>query len=802
MEIFNQTGLSFGTLPGRLRPPGFSLTVIVKGTFALVPGKTATLAPEKERFFLDGDRPYDENPLFGLHYASDFAPFKLRADFLVTGTCHTPRGEPSSATYAAIEIGSLRKQIAVIGDRRWIGQGPAAMPGSPQPFRSMPLRYDRSYGGPGFAKNPIGRGRGDFLPNLEWPSQLIQSPGQTPDPAGFGPIDGTWAQRATHFGTYDDTWLATRWPGFPDDFDFGHFNAAPVDQQIDKYLKGDENIAFENMHPDHPRFESRLPGLRVRCFLRMDPKKNAEIREVALSLDTAWVDMDTQKLCLVWRGITTSTSREAEEFVKALVVTEDLSHLPLLPRVYAEARFWEKPREEINAKTAEDSKNEKEEEQTSSAVDAEVQTGLEEVRAMLGKAKVPGDILDKLKNARTPDAFLAVALAELPKDPEASARILKDSREGTKKLLAAHGYDPALLDEPEENEEQEKPRSPWTRETVAANAAKGGVFVEQNLMGLDLSGLDLRKVVFVRANLTDTNLAHAQLDGADLSGAQMQRANLNHASLVDATGQEADAFQADFSGADLSRASFAGANLRKTKFEGAKLDDADLTKASLAQADLSRASFAGAEMAEANLSETNFRGAKGKRANFVRATLTRADMREAELDAADFSGATLERVKLGQAKLRNAAFYGARGEHVSMVGADLTGMRAGEGASFWRGEFRGARADGSNWAGTSLREVDLREVSLVRADLSGADLQMANMHRAVLKHGNLRKANLERAILTAVNLFQGSLEGANLTKTDCRGSNLYGVELLDAAIVETVFDGTNLKATKLAGRNT
>lgn len=803
MEIFNPTGLSFGVLPGRLRPPGFSLTVIVKGTFSLTHEKTATLAPEKERFFLDGDQLHDENPLFGLRYASDFAPFKLRADFLVTGTCHTPRGERLTGTYAAIEIASLRKQIAIIGDRRWIGEGPAAMPSAPDTFRTMPLRYDRSYGGPGFAKNPIGRGRGDFLPNLELPAKLIQGPSHTPDPAGFGPLDATWAPRATRLGTYDNTWLAERWPGFPEDFDFAHFNAAPLDQQIEKYLRGDEPIAFEHMHPDHSRFESRLPGVRVRCFLRTDPKKNPEPREVALNLDTAWVDVDTQKLCLVWRGITTTTTRDASEILKALVVTEDLTQPPILPRVYAEPRFWERPVEaEEAAKKTTAAREQPKKEESPSEVDIEVQKGLDDVRVMLEKANVPRDVLDKFKGVKDPDVFLAIALAQLPQDPEAAERVVKDSRERTKKLLADLGYDPALLDEPEEKKAEENAPSPWTRESVAASAAQGGVFVEENLAGLDLSGLDLRKLVFAKANLTATNLTHARLDGADLSGARMERAKVNGASLVDATVQGADALQADFSGADLFRANFAGANLRKAKLVGARLDDADLTKATLVQADLSRASFESAEMAEANLSETHFQGAKGARASFVQANLTGADMRETELDAADFSGAILDRVRLGRAKLRNAAFYGARGEHVSMVGADLTGMRARDGASFWRGEFKGARADGSNWAGASLREVDLREVSLVRADLSGADLEMANLHRAVLEYGNMSKANLERALLTAVNLFQGSLEGANLTKTDCRGSNLYGVEFLDASIVETLFEGTNLKATKLAGRST
>ena len=31
-------------------------------------------------------------------------------------------------------------------------------------------------------------------------------------------------------GTYDDSWKQTRWPGLPEDFDFGYWNCAPEDQ--------------------------------------------------------------------------------------------------------------------------------------------------------------------------------------------------------------------------------------------------------------------------------------------------------------------------------------------------------------------------------------------------------------------------------------------------------------------------------------------------------------------------------------------------------------------------------------------
>ena len=136
------------------------------------------------------------------------------------------------------------------------------------------------------------------LPNLEDPKRPVSSPGMQTEPAGFGPIPRTWEQRTSRSGSYDAAWLKQRWPWFPNDFDWAHFNAAPRDQQLDGYLDGDEPLELENLHPDYSRYETRLPGIRPQLFV----VDGYGTREAALKLDTLWVDADAEKLVLLWRG--------------------------------------------------------------------------------------------------------------------------------------------------------------------------------------------------------------------------------------------------------------------------------------------------------------------------------------------------------------------------------------------------------------------------------------------------------------------------------------------------------------------
>ena len=68
----------------------------------------------------------------------------------------------------------------------------------------MPIDWTRSFDRAGFDKNPYGKGMSPVdaggspvqpLPNIETYGQMLRSPNERPDPAGFLPMDVTFTQR-------------------------------------------------------------------------------------------------------------------------------------------------------------------------------------------------------------------------------------------------------------------------------------------------------------------------------------------------------------------------------------------------------------------------------------------------------------------------------------------------------------------------------------------------------------------------------------------------------------------------------
>jgi hypothetical protein len=139
---------------------------------------------------------------------------KPRGEVLLQAKCFAPRGEFTRAAQVSFRLGHLAKELMVFGPRVWerntlglqVRQGP-------KPFKQVDIGYENAFGGPGFAFNPIGKGLARklsragreivYLPQVENPGHLITSPDDRPAPAGFGPYDPAWPQRARKLGTYD-----------------------------------------------------------------------------------------------------------------------------------------------------------------------------------------------------------------------------------------------------------------------------------------------------------------------------------------------------------------------------------------------------------------------------------------------------------------------------------------------------------------------------------------------------------------------------------------------------------------------
>ena len=290
--------------------------VTVKGTFTL---DRRPVPAEKQEPVLLKDEYWADPAVSSLRWAGEVHLGKPGTDVVLNGHARSPGGKKVQQLDVTLAVGGVKKTLRVYGDRVW-KPGLVGMNGisAPEPFREMPLVYERAFGGAhevgdkagtvlyeprnpagrGFVGKRSGRDLKDFaLPNLEDPADLITNVKDAPAPAGFGFIAASWEPRRGYAGTYDEAWTKQRAPYLPLDFDPRFFHAAHPDLVFERFLTGGEKVEVTNATESGSlRFE--LPRVELSVTVRIKGRDE----QPPANLETVLIEPDESRLTLVWRA--------------------------------------------------------------------------------------------------------------------------------------------------------------------------------------------------------------------------------------------------------------------------------------------------------------------------------------------------------------------------------------------------------------------------------------------------------------------------------------------------------------------
>lgn len=799
------TPFRFAATLTSMKPPTPQASCVVRAKLALTPGvmtvvedgddlAQGTLSGET---YAQGDDLHTGEVL----YPGDFAGWKLNAEVMFRGSCHTPKGEPLTECPVKITVGSWSKALFVVGRRAWVKSVIGDTPSDPVPFTALPVGWTTAFGGEKFPDNPVGQGiRTDELPNVEPADGRVSARGDRPKPACFAPINARWPARARRMGkAYDANYQKERAPFYGADFDGSFFHAAPADQQLEGFLRGDEPVVLHNLHPEHAVLETRLPGLRPRVFIT---DQRGAAREVTLHLDTLFIDGDDGCAYLTWRGVTDSADPELLDLTFALIASEKLDE-PLSREHYLGLlAAFEKDPQEI--------------EEARAKMRAELERGLDDIPEPEGVDEAEPSAVSRRLAEQLGDLAPALAkkvdkLVSAGKEKAASAP--KKNADGTPAADPAAAIDEALAKE----DDAPKFATGGKQRQLAAQQIEERVAQMQSVRDdAEKRGAPPEVLAAYDRMLDDPRLADARAkaaafkappDDALVPGADLRDANLAEHELAGRDLSGCDLSGADLSNADLRGAKLVGAKLCGTLLMGAKLDDADLEGADLERAMLIqvvaprarffKARFERTMLSEGDLSEADLSHAHGSfalasRTNFRRARFDRAQLEDWLVSDADFTEAILTHARLQRCQAAGARFKGADFEGATLNETGFTNANL-RGANLLR--VRGSRVV---FCGADLRDAEIRRAWLPGVRLPDADARNARFFGTDLRHAIFRRCQLDGADLRYANLFGADLGRATLSHATLRYANLYAADLTGAAGEKTDFLHANLVRSTLS----
>ncbi len=767
---------------------------------------------------------------------------KKNAEVLNYGRCFTRSVNKAEYTSVSLNVGKLKKELVVFGNRTINGFGVVS---DPELFSSMPLTPMQAYGGSPFAQNPLGVGAEELsrpdgetywpVPNVTYPNQVMLSRGDVLEPAGFWALPPEAPQRTKYLGKFDDQWLKTRWPELPLDSNPLYYQTAPADQQLDGYFKGDEPIRITNMHPEHAVIESQLPGVRARIFVEQRIDGALVFKEIKANADTLWLFPDQMKGCLAFRGQLEVADRDGSDVGAVFCMLEQLDQLPASlddcyarylseaipkedesdlfaegdddageeqppkaepsekqpPRAQANnsekmAKFddamnaWSKPEMKKAEVTPEDL------EKFMNKTEAKSQGSLLDLKKMIKKANE--ETLESFKKTGTTEQDLIKMLQESP-GAEGAIQMLEKTPGGLAGLL--NGLEDSIqqlfdLEQKMLNPDPNAPEMVAAREQFEKEEQERAVAEEaEQEESVEADPIYDREWVVAHHAAGKSFRGH-ELERLDLSGLNLSRA--------------------DFSGAVLTKTDFTDALLTGARFDDALLSEVIFNRANLAESSFRRVSASGSEFNEAQLQKANLRDGDFTGAMFSGADLSQAILSGALCSEANFAGISADRIVADKAEwsdvnLTNAKLVEARLTHISLVGASLKGSDLSR-ANCLRADFSGADASDCNFSESMLQDsqADIK-TTFSRSNFRKAILNEVSWDAPTLNQANLNEVQMDGADMTGARMLSVSMinviaRGAVFDKVDLERSDLSGSDMFEAS-----FCDANLNATRLQNGN-
>lgn len=292
-----------------------TLYAVIKATFTLIP--ELSIAKEQIPPF-KADEYWGDPARSSLKYGSDVHLGKRSTDVVLVGQAWAPNGRAVTEVETGVAIAERKKMIRVHGNRRFKSGLLGMTMTAPEPFVSLPLVYERTFGGIhvidpeknkllGEARNPVGVGFKGKLsssemkdkpaPNLEDPEHPFKGPTDKGEPACYGYIAGSWMPRRQFAGTYDAAWQKNRAPYLPADFNPRFFNAAHPDLTFDRFLQGGEPVRLLNVC-SRGQLQFQLPHCQFSITVQVSGRKEA----LSSNCETILFEPDENRLSMVWRA--------------------------------------------------------------------------------------------------------------------------------------------------------------------------------------------------------------------------------------------------------------------------------------------------------------------------------------------------------------------------------------------------------------------------------------------------------------------------------------------------------------------
>lgn len=180
------------------------------------------------------------------------------------------------------------------------------------------------------------------LPNLFDPAEADAVNPSGGRAANFSARDPAWPARHAQ-GSFDDQWLAQRWPGEPEDADPRNHFLADADQRAPSFWAGGERVRLSGFDAANRTIEWTVPAFAVKALYKRVGDDALQVQSSVL--DTLALFPDEQVAVLVYRACVPQCGVDGRSVAMVMVAAEDAGEQRPVSYYEAHLRLRDSPAE-------------------------------------------------------------------------------------------------------------------------------------------------------------------------------------------------------------------------------------------------------------------------------------------------------------------------------------------------------------------------------------------------------------------------------------------------------------------------
>ncbi|MDA9163877.1 pentapeptide repeat-containing protein, partial [Rickettsiaceae bacterium] len=324
---------------------------------------------------------------------------------------------------------------------------------------------------------------------------------------------------------------------------------------------------------------------------------------------------------------------------------------------------------------------------------------------------------------------------------------------------------------------------------VADLSSKVNVFGNNEWNRADLSGLDFTNADLSGVNFSGSNLSKCNFTGANISNSSFESALMHETKFERVVAVRSNFYHCDFSKSIFKKSDFTYARFDWSVASLLSVESVKMDHITASNAKWPRAVMNNVSMSYSDCSNMDLNHAKFTKANALHSLFNESNINRVNFIKSDVTGSLFNNVSASHTIWEDSVANNIEARRVNFTGSKFSPGSFFENSDFSYSIFDGVKAPMAHFSGSVMDHVKAGYAKFAGGNFAGSSMKFIDLNSCILNESNLIGVDL-----TASKLFNTCM-----VKCDLNKSSFFGADVKESNFTKAIFKDSDWQSLNMQG---